>query len=53
MVGKAPQLKYVDHEITNVENFNGIAPHEYLEVKVDPLTQQSIPITKVLAIGLE
>jgi hypothetical protein len=53
MLGKVPQLKYVEHDITDVAKFPELAPHEYLELKVDPLKQQSIPVTKVWSIGLE
>jgi hypothetical protein len=46
-------LKYVDHDITDVEKFHELAPHEYLEIKIVPLTQQRIPMVKVYARGLE
>jgi hypothetical protein len=53
MLGKVPQLKYADHDITDVAKFPELVPHEYLELKVDPLTKKSIPVTKVWARGLE
>jgi hypothetical protein len=49
ILGKVPQLKYVDHEITNVAKFPELAPHKYLDLKVDPLTQQSMPLRKFWA----
>jgi hypothetical protein len=39
MLGKVPQLKYAYHDIIDVVKFPELAPHEYLELKVDPLTQ--------------
>jgi hypothetical protein len=38
MLGKVPQLKYVDHDIMDATKFPKLAPHEYLEFKLDPLT---------------
>jgi hypothetical protein len=36
-----------------VVKFPELVPHEYLELKVDPLTKQNVPVTKVWARGLE
>jgi hypothetical protein len=32
MLGRVPQLKYVDNDITDVEKLPELAPHEYLEL---------------------
>jgi hypothetical protein len=53
MFGKVAYLQYAYHDITNVVNFPELVPHEYLELKVDPLTQQSVLVTKVWAREME
>jgi hypothetical protein len=53
MLGKVPQLKYVDHDITDVVKFPELVPHEYLELQIDPLTQQSVLVVQCWARGLE
>jgi hypothetical protein len=53
MLGKVLHLKYVDHDIIDVENFPELMPHEYLELQIDPQTQQNIQKVKVWARGLE
>jgi hypothetical protein len=53
MLGKVPQLKYVDHNITYTTKFPELAPSKYLELKIDPVTNQTIPLPKVWARGLE
>jgi hypothetical protein len=53
MLGRVSQLKYVDHDITDMTNFPEIAPHHYLELRLDPTMNQSILVPKVWARGLE
>jgi hypothetical protein len=53
MLGKVPQLRYADHDITDTEKFPELVPHHYLELKVDPTTNQSIHVPQVWARGLE
>jgi hypothetical protein len=53
MLGKVSQLKYVDHDITDTTKFPELAPSEYLELKIDPVMNQTIPVPKVWARGLE
>jgi len=38
LLGRVPQLKYVNHNITDMSNFLELSLHEYLEIKVDPIT---------------
>jgi muconolactone delta-isomerase len=38
ILGKVPQLKFVDHDITDLAKFPKIVPLQYLSLKVDPLT---------------
>jgi hypothetical protein len=53
MLGNVPQLKYENHDITNTMKFSELAPHHYLELKVDLETNQSIHVPQVWAKGLE
>jgi hypothetical protein len=53
MLGRMSQLKYEYHDITNMVKFPKLVPHQYLEMKIDPTMNQSIPVPKVWARGLE
>jgi hypothetical protein len=53
MLGKVSQLKYADHDITDTTKFPELAPRKYLELKIDPVTNQTILVPKVWARGLE
>jgi hypothetical protein len=53
MLGKVSQLKYVDHDITDIVKFPELALDEYLELRIDLVMNQAIPVPKVSSIGLE
>ena len=53
MLGKVPQIRYEDHEMTETKKFPKLAPHHYLEMKVDPSTKQIIHVPWVWARELE
>jgi hypothetical protein len=53
MLGKVPQLKYVDQNITNITKLPERALRKYLELKIDKMMNQTILVTKVWARGLE
>jgi hypothetical protein len=53
ILGKVPHIKYVDHDITYIAKFHKLASSEYLELKIDSLTNQTIHVPKVWAKGLE
>jgi hypothetical protein len=53
MLGKLSQLKYTDHDITNTMKFLELVPSKYLELQIDPVTNQTINVPKVWARGLE
>jgi len=44
MLGKVPQLYYVDHEITYTYKFPKLAPHYYMVLKVDTIKNQSVQV---------
>jgi hypothetical protein len=43
----------VDHDITNTTKFPEFAPRKYLEMKIDPVMNQDIPVPKIWDKGLE
>jgi hypothetical protein len=53
MLGKVPQIRYVDHDINDMVKFHELAPHRYLELKHDPMTKQRIPLPRVWDKGLD
>jgi hypothetical protein len=53
MLGRVSQLKYVDHDITDTSKFLELVPKHYLELRKNPTINQSIPMPKVWARGLE
>jgi hypothetical protein len=53
MLRRVSQLKYADYDITNTTKFPELASHQYLELKTNPTTNQSIPMPKAWARGLE
>jgi hypothetical protein len=53
MLGRVPQLKYANHDITDMTKFHEIFPHHYLELRTYLEMNQSIPLPKVWPRGLE
>jgi hypothetical protein len=53
ILGKVPKLRYVYHDIKDTMKFVELVPHLYLEMKVDPTTNQSRLVHQVWARGLE
>jgi len=53
MLGKVSQLKYVNHDITDISKFLELALGKYLGLKLDPVTNQPIHVPKVWAKRLE
>jgi hypothetical protein len=46
------QLKYPGHDIIDMEKVLELASHHFLELRIDPTMNQSIPVPKVWARGL-